>query len=253
MEENYSGQNRWPKIILFLILILAVAAVAIVSIVRERIVSPSQWQVSVTGQGKVSYQPDIANITLGVQIDKVARAEDALNLLNERVNKIIAAVKALEIPAADIQTQNYSLYPQYDAVDNISTLTGYNANQQLLIKVRGIDKESGKVSKVIAEATKVGANQVIGIGFEAANIEDLKQEARVKAINDAKSKANKLADAAGVELGKIIGWWENFIQVPSSGQYSYDGKGGAGGAGMPAVPSGGQEVIIEVNLNYRVK
>lgn len=244
------------KITLWIIAILALAGVVTVSIIRDRIVNPIQNQVSVVGQGRVSYQPDIANVTLGVQIDKVAKAEDALNQLNDKVNKIVTAVKAVGIAQEDIQTQNYSLSPQYDYVNNVSSLAGYNANQQLIIKVRKINENQDLLSKVIAEATKVGANQVNGIAFDVSNIEDLKQQARVKAINDAKSKAGSLAEASGVGLGKIIGWWENVVQAPGIGNTTYaDGKGGmgAGGGVTPTVPTGTQEVVIEINLNYRVK
>lgn len=249
--------NSWrsPKTWLVFLAIIAIAAVAIISILRDRIVNNQQWQVSVVGQGKASYQPDIATVTLGVQIDKAARAEDALDQLNGKMAKIIAAVKAAGIADEDIQTQNYSLYSQYDYIDNASTLTGYNANQQLMVKVREINKDADKVSKVIAAATKAGINQVLGVSFDISNLEDLKQEARIKAIADAKSKAGNIASTAGVRLDKVVGWWENIVQAPGiSNSYYYDGKGGAGGAvASPSVPTGSQEIIIEINLSYKIK
>jgi len=258
MAKNFLvSEAKWPKIILAALAMVLIAVVVVVSIVRDRIVNQQQWQVSVIGQGKVSYQPDIAKVTLGVQIDKAAQAPDALNQLNERVTKIIESIKADGIASEDIQTQNYSLYPQYDFIDNASKLSGYNANQQLVIKVRGITGNSGLVSKVISEATKAGANQVLGVTFDVVNIEDLKQEARLKAIADAKMKAGKVARAAGVRLDKVVGWWENIIQAPGLPGSPYDGKGGMGGNAQasvsPVIPAGSQEVIIEMNLNYRIK
>ena len=122
------------KIAVYIVLILALASVAIISIVRDRIVNYPQNSVSVTGQGKVIYQPDIAIVTLGVQIDKVAKPDEALNQLNDRITKIVAAVKALGIAPEDIVTQSYSLYPQYDYINNASNLSGYNANQQITVK-----------------------------------------------------------------------------------------------------------------------
>lgn len=251
MENNW----RSPKTIFIFLAVILLTAVVIVSILRDRIVNSPQWQVSVTGQGKVAYQPDIANVTLGVQIDKMFRAETALNQLNDKMEKIIKAVKVAGIPDEDVQTQNYSLYPQYDYLDNVASLAGYNANQQILVKVKGISEDADKVSKVIAAATKAGVNQVLGVAFDVSNLEQLKQEARLKAINDAKSKAGNLAAAAGVRLGKVVGWWENFIQAPGATSY-YDGKGGMGGgagAVAPVVLTGSQEIIVEVNLNYQVK
>lgn len=256
------ANHKWPggKIAIMIIAIIALAAIVCVSLIRDRIVNPPQWQVSITGQGKVAYQPDIANITLGVQIDKVAKAEDALSQLNDKTNKIVAAIKGLGIADSDIQTQNYSLYPQYDYVNNVSSLAGYNANQQLLIKVRNIKDDSAKLSKVIAEATKAGSNQVIGVTFDVFNLEELKQQARVQAISDARKKASSLAKMAGVRLARIVGWWENVVQAPGINNGVYYGgsdKGGAGmgagGAATPSLPTGSQEVIIEISVNYQIK
>ena len=93
--ENNNPVNSWrsPKVILSLVGLILVAGIVTVAILRDRLVSPPQWQVSVTGQGKVSYQPDIAIVSLGVQIDKAASAEVALRNLNQRTEKIITAVK----------------------------------------------------------------------------------------------------------------------------------------------------------------
>lgn len=246
---------RSPKAVIGLLLVIAIAAVAVVSILRDRIVNVQQWQVSVVGQGKVAYQPDIANVTVGVQIDKITKVEDALNQLNDKVNKVVAAIKAAGISQDDIQTQNYSLYSQYDYIDNASTLSGYNANQQLMIKVRDIVKNQDKVSQVVAAATKAGANQVLSVTFDVSNLEDLKQQARILAIADAKDKASIMAGTAGVKLGKVVGWWENFVQVPGVANYDYYGKGGSseGAAASPVVPSGTQEIVLEINLSYQVK
>jgi len=257
MEENnfFVKKSGLGKAIIAVVLILVLGTVAVVSIIRDRIVNYPQYSVSVAGQGKVAYQPDLATVTLGVQIDKAAKAEDALNQLNERIKNIINAVKASGILAEDINTQNYYLNPQYDYKDNISVVSGYNANQQITIKVRNLLANPDQISKVIAEAGKAGANQVLGISFDVSNLEDLKQEARLKAISDAEKKAVSISSAAGVVLGEKIGWWENVIQAPgvNYGYYDY-GKGGmAAGGSAPIVPSGSQEVVVEINISYKLK
>lgn len=261
--ENIMMPNRKfgvGKIAVAIILILVLGGIAAVSILRDRIVNYPQYQVSVTGQGKVSYQPDLANITLGVQIDKAAKADEALNQLNIRIANIVSAVKAQGIAPEDIVTQNYSLYPQYDYKDNVSTVSGYNANQQISIKVRDLKNNPDKISKVLVEASKAGTNQVLGIGFDVSNLEELKQEARLKAMADAKLKASDMASAAGVKLRDIIGWWDNVVQAPgTASSYSDYGKGGAasGGGGSSyvasTIPSGNQEIIVEVSVSYRLK
>lgn len=264
MEENlknccgqgdYCKAVSWknPKTAIVLIGVILLAGIITVAILRDRIVNQQFKSVTITGQGKLYYNPDLAIVTLGVQIDKVAKPEEALNQLNAKVNEIIKAVKVVGVGDAEIQTQNYSLYPQYDYKDNISTVSGYNANEQLVIKIVGYDQDQDKLSRVIAAAGKAGANQINNLVFDASNLNDLKQQARVKAIEDAKGKSAILAETAGVKLKEVIGWYENFT---GSITYDYYAKGGMGAGGMdtaPQVPAGSREIIVEVGVTYSLK
>jgi len=247
-----------PKFVVAVILILAVTAIAIVSILREKIVSDQQNQVSITGQGKVSYQPDTATVTLGVQIDKAQTADLALQQLNEKVAKIVSSLDALGIKKEDIQTQAYTLNPQYDYKDNVSTVAGYGANQKLAIKVSDIINKPEVVSQVVAQAGSAQANQIQGIEFTVSSVNDLKQQARLLAIADAKTKSIGLAQAAGVKLGKVLNWYENVLQSPdltSSNNLGYGGSDAMMSKSVtpPQIPGGTQDIIVEAGLTYEVK
>jgi uncharacterized protein YggE len=243
-----------------LIGILVLGAVIIVAIIRDRIVNNPQWQISVTGQGRVAYQPDTANVNMGVKVDKAAKADEALKQLNDKMNKVIESVKKAGIADEDIQTQNYTVIPHYDTVENNSKLTGYDANQIIVVKVRDIQKNSNVITKVVSAGSSAGVNQINGVSFEFSDMNKLRQDARVKAINDARSKSGEIAGALGVRLGKIVGWWENII-YPTEAQIGY--KGDIGGLGMGGggdtsggnalIPSGSQELVIEVNVSYKIK
>jgi hypothetical protein len=259
MFENNLKSSSWrePKFVLLLVGLLLLAGVITISILRDRIVNPSLQQVTVTGQGRVAYAPDLAIVTLGMQIDKAKTAEEALSQLNSKMENITKAVKALGVTDGDIQTQNYYLNPQYDYVDSVSKVSGYNANQQLVIKITAYDQDASRLNKVIAAASKAGANQVAGLTFDSSNMNNLKQQARVAAIKDAKNKSGELASAAGVELKNISGWWENVVQpspYTAAYPYSYD-QGGKGGAGVsdPQISAGSHEVIVEVGVSYNIK
>ncbi|MDD4332550.1 MAG: SIMPL domain-containing protein [Patescibacteria group bacterium] len=261
MEEKNCCAAGWrsPKTILIFLGVVLLAAIIIFSILREKIVQNDNWTINVVGQGKVAYQPEVAKVSLGVQIDKVQKADDALNQLNTKMNSIVKALKEAGISEEDVQTQNYTLSPQYDTIQGELKVGGYSTNQTVVVKVKDIVNNQDKVSKIIAIATKAGANQLGGVAFEPENVNDLKQEARVKAITDARNKATGIAGALGVKLGKVVGWWENTISSPDYSGYSYYGGGiGGGGGGMaggsvPSVPTGLREIIIEVNLNYKIK
>jgi len=256
-ETNSVKTSSWkePRAIIRLVGIILLATVLVVAIIRDRLVNQQYRQVTVTGQGKIAYQPDLAIVTLGAQIDKVAKPAEALNQLNAKVNNIIKAVKDTGIDENNIQTQNYSLYPQYDYKDNVSTVSGYNANQQLTVKIVGYDQAPEKLSQVIAAASKAGANQVNNLVFDASNMNDLKQQARVKAIEDARAKSSALAQAADVKLKEITSWWENLVQPLPYSSYDY-GKGGMGAGGVveqPQVPSGSREVIVDIGVTFNIK
>ncbi|MFZ2310248.1 MAG: SIMPL domain-containing protein [Patescibacteria group bacterium] len=247
--------NHKAKVAIIIIAILAATGVAVVSILRDRIVNQQFRQVTVTGQGRVAYQPDIAILNLGVQIDKATTSEEALNKLNEKITKIVAAVKTENIPDSDITTLNYSLYPQYDYKDNISQVTGYNANQQVTVKIAGYDQDKDHLNRVISAAAKAGVNQVNSLMFDYSKMNDLKQMARLKAISDAREKGIYMASAAGVELKDIAGWYENMMVNPNTYNSYNQGGGGMGGGGYisPQTPVGSQEMVMEVSLTYNLK
>lgn len=143
--------------------------------------------------------------------------------------------------------------PQYDYVNNASNLSGYSANEQLIVKASDIKNNPNTVSRVVEEASKAGANQILGINYDLSNTEDLKQQARLLAIPDAKIRL-VLYGAAGVKLGEVVGWWENLVQAPSINSTYYGDKGGMGGGGTTAtMPNGSQEIIMEVSVSYRLK
>lgn len=243
---------RSPKILLVLVAMVLLAGVLVIALLNDRLFSPNVWSASVVGQGKVSYTPDIASVTLGVQIDRVAAPDQALRQLNEKIGKIYQAIEAAGIPAEDIITQNYSLTPQYDNPGDVTKVAGYNANQQLLVKVKGIDADKEKVAKMVDAASKAGVNQILGIAFETSKLSDLKQQARLKAIADARGKSQEMGKALGIELGQITGWWENVISSPDVPNYNYGmGMGGGGGSVLPAgnVP----EIVLELNISYEIE
>jgi uncharacterized protein len=163
----------------------------------------------------------------------------------------VAAVKEAGVADADIQTQNYSLYAQYDYIDSVSRVGGYNANQQVVVTVRNIAEQKEAVSKIIAAATKAGINQVNSISFDYSKIDELKQQARLEAITDARTKAQAIAKAAGVKLGKVVSWWEEY---PVDTSYYYGGKGGADTTvASPTIPTGSPDLILRMNLSFKVK
>ena len=248
--------KKWePRHTLALVAVVAITGVVAVSILRDRIVNQQFKVVTVTGHGKVDYQPDRATVSMGVQVDKKAKAEEALNELNAKIGAIRQVLMRLGVKVADINTKNYSLYTQYDYKDNVQVVSGYSANQQLEVKINNLKDSKDLLNKVIVEAGKAGANQINGVAFDTTKLEEYKQEARVKAIEDAKDKAVKLAAVAGVELGAITNWYENQSPDDTGGPImdSKLGMGGGGASASPSISSSGNQIIVEIGISYNIK
>lgn len=212
--------------------------------------------ISVSGTGKVKAVPDIATVSLGV-VAQGKDAKEAQNLATERINKITAFVKGLGVAKEDITTSQASLNPRYDYQNGQNNITGYDSNQMVTVKVRGVDKSNEIVGKILAGAVDNGANQVYGSQFTIDDPDNLKQQARKDAIAKAKVKAKELADAAGIKLGKVVSVQDGegyYPPVPMA--YATDkamGMGGGGAAVAPNIEPGSQEITQTVTLVFEVR
>jgi uncharacterized protein YggE len=243
---------------------LLLAGVIIVAIIRDKIVNQPWTEFPVTGQGTVSYTPDEAVVTVGVSITNALTAQDALSRLSTSIGKIVPAIQALGITEENISTHSYTLSPQYYYPENSpAKISGYNATQYVAVKL-DISKSQDLIGKVIETANAQGANEILGVTFDVSNLDELKQQAILLAINDAKSNAEETAQAAGVRLDDVHSWWQSPISIPVGPTPYYNGGygGGYGGDAMmsegamptsPIVAPGMQEIIMEVTLNYGTK
>lgn len=195
----------WVKIFLIFVAVFAFAKWG-PSIPISSVVSQKNDFFTVTGEGKVTVVPDTAIVSLGITLNKptVKAAQDQVNSV---ISEITKSLKTLGIDAKDIQTSNYSIYPQYN-----DRITGYQVNASLTVTVRELDK----VNQVIDIATAKGANTIGGIQLTVDDTKQkqLLQQARELAVKDAKTKAESLANAAGITLGKIVNIQENANNFP---------------------------------------
>jgi len=205
--------------------------------------------IVVDGDGKVVAMPDLATINLGLQTEKTEVAA-AQKENTEKMNKIIDAVKAQGVAPADIQTTNYQINPQYDYRDGSTKLRGYIVTQNLTLSIRDLSK----LGRILEVAGSMGANQVGGLNFTVDKPEMLKNNARDKAIADAKEKAESLADSLGVRLGAIRSFNENGINPPIIySKMEAFGLGGGLDVPAPSIEQGSLEINSHVTIVYEIK
>jgi uncharacterized protein YggE len=253
-DMSFTKQSTF-KLLMSLLLIAAIAFVSVKAWngVREHKfigVPVERNTITVSGEGKVVVIPDLAKITLGMQVERKTVADAQAE--NTRImNAIIEKVKSFEVDKKDIQTSSYNISPVYDYVDGRSVLRGYQVSQNIAVKVRNLDR----VGDIIGAAGSLGANQVGGIDFTTDDIEKVKQEARIKAMENAKDKAEALADVTGVDLRRVISFNESFGGGYMPIYRDFDMKAEAANAGAPApsIEAGSNEIIVNVSVTYEIE
>ena len=153
--------------------------------------------ISVTGEASISVPPDLAQLDAGVASDgKTAREASEAN--NTAMAKVLAALKTAGIEEKDFQTSRLSLQPQYAPNRGLpSPIVGYRASNRVTVKLHDV----GKVASVIDALVGAGANDIGNVNFTVSKASELLDQAREKALADAKRKAEIYAKAAGVTLG----------------------------------------------------
>lgn len=200
---------------------------------------------NVSGTGKATGIPDTAALSIGVTKTAVTVA-DAQNQTNTAANKIIEDLKKLRIAEKDIKTTNYSVSPNYDYSRGAQTITGYTVAQSISVNIAPIDI----ANKAIDAATADGANMVGGITFTFSDKtkKDLENKARTQAVKMAKEKAENLAKAAGIKLGKIVDVQEsgNFEPRPIMMQ----ALGGGEKTAVTQLQPGENSITTNISLFY---
>jgi len=197
--------------------------------------------VSVTGHGEVYVVPDVAYVNIGVQnTDDLVTA--VLNQNTTQAQGIRTALTKLGVADVDIQTSNFSIYPvqQYDNMGNM-TGTKYQAVNTVSVTIRDLSK----LGQILDAVVRNGANTVNSISFDVLDKTTAITEARSRAVKDAQSQAQELANASGAQLGEV-----QSISVSSSTPVPvYEGKGGGGAyAASSAVPVATGQLVVSVDV-----
>lgn len=202
---------------------------------------------SVSGTGKATGIPDTAALSVGVT-KSAATIALAQEQTNSAANKIIEDFKKLGIAQKDIKTTNYSINPNYDfSRGGTQNITGYTVTQTLEADITPIDI----ANKAIDTATADGANLIGGITFtfNDKTKKDLEDKARTEAVKQAREKAQSLASATGIRLGRIVDVQESngFEPRPIMMAQSLEvGKG----AGDTSLQPGENSITINITLSY---
>ncbi len=179
------------------------AVVALVSLAATGWAETASRHITVTGEGRIDVEPDMATITLGVT-NEAKEAKSAMAETSKAVAQMLAGLEQMGVAARDVQTQRFSLNPVWSnrnsSGNGRAEITGFVASNMVLVRVRDLDSLGRILDGVIAD----GANDFNGLQFGVQEKKPLEDAARKAAVEDGIDQARQLAEAAGVTLGPVV-------------------------------------------------
>ncbi len=210
------------------------------------ILNNQQEGISVVGTGKVAITPDIAILNLGIQSQEKTVAL-AQSKATDAMNKVVSSLTTKGVATKDIQTQRFNIQvvTRYDTTTNQDVITGYLVTNIVTAKIRVLDN-TGSIIDAVASAGG-DLTRIEGLTFSIEDPTNYYTQAREKAMNDAKAKAQQIANLSGVTLGKPL-----FVSESSSFPINQ-----GSGISVPAVPTtpisvGELDISASVQVIYSI-
>ncbi len=164
---------------------------------------PGAPSITVQGTAEVRSDPDVASVRLGI-VAQGTNAQAAQERANQAANAILAAVRGLGVPAADVQTTDLSLTPLFPndprGTNEAPRIVGYQATDTVAVRLERLEL----VGKVIDAGLTAGANRVDGVDFGLRDEGPAEARALAQAVAQARQKAQAIAGALGVRLGEAL-------------------------------------------------
>ena len=213
--------------------------------------SSQQEGLWVSGSGRVSVVPDIAVLRLGIEAQETSVAEAQLQAAGA-MEAVMAVLANSGVAEKDIQTQYFNIHrvTRWDDNKRQEVVIGYRVTNMVSAKIRDMDGVGAIVDAVAAAGGDL--TRIDGVSFSVEDPSNYHEEAREKAMADARAKAEQLAELAGVKLGRPIYISESaYIPSPVYRQPMYEQ---AAGVPMPetSISPGEMEISLNVQLVYAI-
>ncbi len=254
------NRNRWLGIVAVAALGVGLAAGPVVaSVTAPRAYAPvatapgdtttREHTISVGGSGKITVIPDLANVRLGVLVQrptaKAARQDAAVTM-----TAIVDALRKLGIADKDIATAMVSLSPVYDYSNSGAApkIIGYQLSNSVSVTVRDLSI----LSDALDNGITAGANTVDSVSFDVADRTAAEAKAREAAITDARAKADAYAKGLGISITGVASVTES-VSTPVWYQQNFAGAAAPAdkAASTPVLP-GSTDVVITVQVSFLI-
>ena len=252
--RSWAGQVRLAALATLLAFLFGGLGGYAPAIAQEATPAPGEDQIrtiTVSGQGSVNVAPDTAAVELGVTETNTS-LQEAQAQVNTRLEAILAALAEAGVAEEDIKTAAYNVQINYEYDDNgnLRGISGYTVSSTLSVTVRGLDS----LGTILDTVVTAGANVVYGISFSVDDPSAPASEARRLAVEDARTKADELAAAAGVNVIGVVSIQETSAPAPPPEPFVATEADMASGRAASAVPvqAGTTEVIVDVVVVFEI-
>ncbi|MEX0677037.1 MAG: SIMPL domain-containing protein [Pirellulales bacterium] len=206
--------------------------------------------ITVVGQGEVQVRPDMANVAVGVTTE-AETASEALTENNRRMAQLLKTLRGLDIPDKHVQTSSFNVSPKqsYDRDRREPPkIVGYTVTNQVNVKVM----EVSRLGSILDAVVETGGNRIQGVGFSLAEPQPHMDQARRKAMADARHRAELYAAEAGVKLGAPLLISEQSASLPRPLMTLGVEVRGVAAPGEVPISQGEQTITAHVTVTYAI-
>jgi uncharacterized protein YggE len=205
--------------------------------------------ITVVGEGKVTLEPDIARVSIGVETvtNTVLAASEENNAI---VEAVLAALSEQGVADEDMQTSGFSIFAERFGPEGplAEGDVRYRVSNNIMVTIRNVDN----LGTILDAAIAAGANNIFGVEFALDDPSVAESDARAAAIADAQAKSAELAELAGVPLGNIV----SISEIIGAGGGFYAGNFAEqarafGGGGTPVTP-GQLDLVMQLQVIYAI-
>jgi uncharacterized protein YggE len=164
---------------------------------QEAMQQPLPPSIRTMGEATLTVSPDQVRIDIGV-VTQAETAQPAAVENAQKLEAVLAELRQLLGPKADIKTINYSLSPsyRYPKQGGTPTITGYTATNTVQVKTNDLSQ----IGKIIDTSMQSSANRIESLRF---TLQD-EQAVYLRALSDATARARAKAEAMASVLGLRI-------------------------------------------------
>ncbi len=173
-------------------------------------------QVTVVGSGQVQGVPDTLTVKVGIEFTS-PDVTAAMDQTNDRQQAVINALVGTGLDRQNISTTQVTLTPQYSnpGPNGTATITGYRAINAIEVKIHPADTASRMLALIVG--TGGDATRITSVSYSIADDSQLVKDARTRAFNDARNRAEQYAQLSGLKLGKVLSISEATGGTPAAG------------------------------------